>query len=249
VLILRDLEIGKEDWDFVKAQRYPARTFQNGLTKLTIVLANKLELEKQLGADLIYVNETVGSVVFVQYKMFDGDDGEKGYRPDEQLSKEIARMDATAIALAKTSVDETCRSYRFGTEAFFLKFCTRLLAHSDEGHVPGHYIPVGYWKRLVREPRVRGRRGGVIVYPDTLGRSFTATAFTDLVARGWIGTSTFQTQALVPFIKSAMRGRKGIVLAVESIDSVDVGTDDQHRSIFKPRKPRYLGQQGKVFRL
>lgn len=68
ILVLRDATIRDPDWQFVIEHRYPAKTFENGATKLTVVLANKLELEKQLGVDLIYVNETLNAVVFVQYK-------------------------------------------------------------------------------------------------------------------------------------------------------------------------------------
>ena len=39
-----------------KARRYPAQIFTNGETVLTVILANKEELEKQLGVDLIYIN-------------------------------------------------------------------------------------------------------------------------------------------------------------------------------------------------
>ena len=217
LLILRDLE-GEPEWDLVKKHRYPAKTFQSGDTVLTIILANKLELELeiQLGVDLIYVNETLNSAVFVQYKMFKGVDGEDGYRPDKQLSKEIQRIDEAMKILDQTPPDLSCDGYRLGGDPFFLKFCTKLLEHDQEGHVPGHYIPVSYWKRLVLTPQVQGPRGGIVVKPDTLGRHFTPTAFKDLVTRGWIGTSALATKIVVPAIKVAMEGKRLVVLAVQS---------------------------------
>ena len=54
-----------------------------------MVLANKLPLERQLGVDLIYVNETLRCVVFVQYKVMRGKDGAERYRPEGQLKEEI----------------------------------------------------------------------------------------------------------------------------------------------------------------
>jgi hypothetical protein len=108
LVILQDLDEADEDWRFVKRQRYPAKTFTNGDTTLTIILANKQPLETQLGFDLIYVNETLKSAVFVQYKMFAGVDGEQGYRPDQQLNQEIARMDAAAAKLAAAADDDSC---------------------------------------------------------------------------------------------------------------------------------------------
>ena len=215
VLVLRDLE-GEPDWDLLKKHRYPAKTFESGDTKLTVVLANKQELEITLGVDLIYVNETLNSVVFVQYKMFKGVDGEEGYRPDPQLNKEILRMDSAMNILEQVAADNSCDGYRLAADPFFFKFCTKLLEHDQEGHVPGYYIPLGYWKRLVLDSRVIGERGGILVKHDTLGRYFTPTAFKDLVTRGWIGTSPSGTKIVVPAIKDAMAGKRSIVLAVQS---------------------------------
>jgi hypothetical protein len=163
LVILQDLDSTNEDWQFVKRQRYPAKTYTNGDTTLTVILANKLPLERQLGVDLVYVNETLKSVVLVQYKMFTGTDGEDGYRPDEQLTEEIARMDAAAAKLSAVGHDESCDGYRLGTDPFFLKFCSKLLSHDAIGHVPGIYVPVSYWKRLVKTQKARGKRGGTVV--------------------------------------------------------------------------------------
>lgn len=86
------------------------------------------------------------------------------------------------------AADDTCDGYRLSMDPFFLKFCSRLLTHNDTGHVPGHYVPLGYWKRLAADARMKGKRGGVHVDKDNLGRHFDPTAFIDLVAKGWIGT-------------------------------------------------------------
>lgn len=255
LVILQDLDETNEDWKFVRRQRYPAKLFTNGETKLTVILANKLPLEQQLGVDLIYVNETLKSVVFVQYKMFAGTDGEKGYRPDEQLAEEIARMDAAAAELAKVAADESCDGYRLGAEPFFFKFCSKLLVHDAPSHVPGIYVPLGYWKRLVETPAAKGKRGGSIVYPNTFGRRhFTPTHFIDMVGRGWIGTSALQTEVLAPYLKDALAGKKTLVLAVETQSSTDPDDDDDVDEDPPPRmkgptKPRYPGRKRKVIQI
>jgi hypothetical protein len=101
MLLQYDLD-GAADWTLLGPKRpYPAKTYINGETKLTVVLANKLPLEAQLGVDLIYVNETLQSVIFVQYKMMEGREGVDGYRPNNQFHQEVARMDAAAVELAK----------------------------------------------------------------------------------------------------------------------------------------------------
>ncbi|WP_316186581.1 MULTISPECIES: hypothetical protein [unclassified Bradyrhizobium] len=255
LVILQDLDEANEDWKFVKRQRYPAKLFTNGETKLTVILANKLPLERQLGADLIYVNETLKSVVFVQYKMFAGDDGEQGYRPDDQLTEEIARMDAAAAKLAAVAADDSCDGYRLGADPFFFKFCSKLLIHDAPSHVPGIYVPLGYWKRLVKTPAAKGKRGGSVVYAHTFGRRhFTPTHFIDMVGRGWIGTSALQTEVLAPYLKDALAGKRTLVLAVESSplvepDDGDDMDDDHPHQTRGPRRPRYPGRKRKDIQL
>lgn len=255
ILVLKDLDDAGEEWKQFKSQLYPAKSFKNGDTKLTIILANKLPLEHQLGTDLIYVNETLKSVTFVQYKMFKGLDGEGGYRPDAQLGEEIARMDAALATINGVATDETCDGYRFSFDPFFFKFCKKLLTYDENGHVPGIYIPLSYWKRFTETPTVKGKRGGKVIYKETFGRRyFTPTHFIDMVGRGWIGTNTLQTDLLIPYLKSMIEGKKGIVLAVENlIVSDDKGLDeDGHDTSYRtmsPPKSRYPRKKRRIIQM
>jgi len=240
LVILQDHDSVGGDWEFVKRQRYAAKTYQNGDTQLTVILANKLELEKQLGVDLIYYNETFHAAVFVQYKMFQGEDGEGGYRADKQLDIEIARMDAAAAQLAAVAADGSCDGYRIGSDPFFFKFCSKLIPAKANGHVPGIYVPLSYWKRLAADPRAKGKRGATIVFDETFGRRrLTSTAFTDLVGRGWVGTSIGHGSPLVSYLRKALEGRKGVVFAIHSRlppdDDVGEFEDLAPRA---PRKPK-----------
>lgn len=220
--ILRDLDAEDTDWHFIKRQRYPTKTYRSGDRTLTIILANKLQLEHQLGVDLIYVNESLGSVVFVQYKMFGGAQGGMGYRPDNQLDIEIARMDAAMAKLSQIAADDSCDGYRFMFDPFFLKFCKKLLSHDGPGTTPALYVPVSFWKRLAKSDAIRGPKGGRVVHERSFGRRFiTHTHFVEMVERGWIGTSTLQTAVLVPYLKAAIEGRRGVVLAIESRESAN----------------------------
>jgi hypothetical protein len=73
----------------------------------------------------------------------------------------IKRMDRVAELLARAPLDPDCDSYRLGGEPFFLKFCKAVLEHQDSTMVPGHYLPLGFWKRPAVDPRVRGSKGVV----------------------------------------------------------------------------------------
>ena len=61
------------------APHIAARTFQSKTdpsVRVTVVMANRLALEEQTGADLIYFNETYRSFVMVQYKALEKGDEE-----------------------------------------------------------------------------------------------------------------------------------------------------------------------------
>lgn len=136
---------------------------------------------------------------------------------------------------------------------FFLKFCSKLLSHDAKGHVPGIYVPLSYWKRLVKTPAARGKKGGTIVYAETFGRRhFTPTHFIDMVGRGWVGTSALQTDVLAPYLRAALEGKKGVVLAVETAgDPDDHGEDgfEISRRTAAPPKPRFPGKKPKIIQM
>jgi hypothetical protein len=72
--------------------------FQKHGERLVIYTANKLPLEQMLGVDLIYINETRGNIVMLQYKMLEEDMQDRDnrdwlFRPDKQLRDEIAACD------------------------------------------------------------------------------------------------------------------------------------------------------------
>jgi hypothetical protein len=166
-------------------------------------------------------------------------------------------MDAAAVKLATVAADESCDGYRFGPDPFFLKFCSKLLSYEATGHVPGIYVPLDYWKRLVKTPVVKGKKGGTIVYAETFGRRhFTPSHFIDMVGRGWIGTSALQTEVLAPYLRAALQGDKGLVLAIQSSnsghsdgDGDDEGSVESPRRIVAPSKPRYPGRKPKVIQI
>jgi hypothetical protein len=98
----------------------------------------------------------------------------------------------------------------------------------------------------------KGKRGGTVIYAETFGRrNFTPTHFIDMVGRGWVGTSALQTDALAPYLKAMLAGKKAVVLAVESSNpaSLDPDSDDEEglaRRTVVPGKPRYPGKKPKI---
>ena len=81
-------------FETVRQTQHATAVFTNDHVSLTVVMANRLPLEKQLGADLIYRNETYRSFVIVQYKAMEHEAGTARFRlPNDQLEKELKRME------------------------------------------------------------------------------------------------------------------------------------------------------------
>lgn len=58
-------------FDMIASDITGRAVFEKRDERLVIYTANKLPLEQMLGVDLIYINETRGNIVMVQYKMLE----------------------------------------------------------------------------------------------------------------------------------------------------------------------------------
>ena len=181
--------------------------FRKGDERLVIYTANKLPLEKMLGVDLIYVNETRGNMVMIQYKMLEEDKEAKGdwrFRPDKQLRKEIARMKIPAIQAAPTD-------YRLNRNPFFFKFVKRKIV--DDSH-PSLLISLDHLKHILATPAAKGPRGGVRMSYDALDGTYLREAdMIGLIRSGYVGTHSTETTALATIIDAVAKGNKAVVLA------------------------------------
>ena len=200
---------------------YAARTFEakrNPHVRLTVIMANKLELEKQTGADLIYYNETYRSFVMVQYKAMErGNDGpEFRWQAGDQLADEIQRMHDLLTELAKVPADNDPDGFRFTHNPFLLKFCSRVdFDPDDKGLFPGIYLPLDLWKQLASSGRLKGPKGGNLLTYDNVGRRITNTEFAALVGKAWIGTTIGQSQILEKVIKAVLATGKTVTFAIK----------------------------------
>ncbi len=201
---------------------FAAKVFQdprNPDIRLTVVMANRLPLEEQTGADLIYYNETYRSFVMVQYKAMEkGSDGpEFRWQPKDQLADEIARMDKLLITLKAQPEDHTPGSFRLHANPFFLKLCPRIMFNPDDkGLFKGMYLPLALWKTLADDPVTKGPRGGRFVSYSNVGRRLTNSEFVTLVANAWVGTTVPQSSLLVKAIRSVLETGKTVTFAVKA---------------------------------
>lgn len=209
-------------FDILKTLPYNAAVFESDSERLTVILANRLPLEKQTGTDLIYYNETFQSFVMVQYKAMEReDDGDgnmnAGFRlPNTQLAEEITRMDALLVELKACASNTAHEGFRLTDNPFFLKLCPRLVFNPDDlGLVPGMYLPLDYWKILEQHPGIKGPRGGRRVTYENVGRHFDNSAFTTVVAKAWVGTTPSQSAVLASAIRQTLQTGKAIAIAVK----------------------------------
>lgn len=206
-------------FNFVRAHSAAAAIFESEEARLTVILANKLPLERQTGTDLIYFNETFQSFVMVQYKAMDKDSNSDAYfaLPDKQLDIEIQRMDQVIQLMATCGVDTSVDGYRLNDNPFFLKLCPRLIFNPDEvSAVPGMYLPLAYWKTLADDKvQTKGPRGGQRITYKNVKRYMDNTEFINCVAKAWIGTNAKQSLHLKNLVLKVMETGRSVVLAVK----------------------------------
>lgn len=187
-------------------------------TTLTVIIANRQPLEELTGADLLYYHEQFKSFVMVQYKAMenDGRGNATFHLPNEQLEKEIARMEKVVEALSQTEFVNDCSGFRLCTNPFFLKLCSRIVFNPDDSAlVSGMYIPLDQWKLLEMSEHIRGKRGGRAITFDNVGRHLTNTTFQMLVSDAWVGTTPGQSKVLGLAIRETLSSGRAAVLAIE----------------------------------
>jgi len=217
-MIINDL-MQVPGFEQIKAMPYGAALFEGEGVRLTVVLANRLPLEQQLGADLLYYNETFKSFVIIQYKAMDRSaDGKAYFRiPDAQLTAELERMDETLLQLAGCPPDNEPHGFRLHQGPFYLKLCPRLVFNPDDmGLTKGMYLPLDYWRLLEADKGLRGPGGGKRITYENVGRYFSNDGFIDLVAKAWIGTTITQSAIVAEIIRVVLSSGRALAVAVRS---------------------------------
>ncbi|MYI36813.1 MAG: hypothetical protein F4118_10370 [Acidimicrobiaceae bacterium] len=190
--------------------------------RMTVIMANRLPLEQQTGADLIYYNEAYRCFVMVQYKaMHRGiDEPEFRWQEGDQFMKEVARMERLLAKLKAISSGNDPDGFRFSENPFFLKFCPRILFNPDDrGLFKGIYLPLDLWKRLNAAEKLRGKRGGNVLTYRNVGRRINNSEFVRLVGGSWVGTSIEQSAVLSEIIREVLASGKTVTFAVKEVVS------------------------------
>jgi hypothetical protein len=195
-------------FDVIATEVTGRAVFQKGGERLVIYTANKLPLEKMIGVDLIYINETRGNVVMVQYKMLEED--HKGakldwcFRQDKQLCDEMARMIIPAIGTTPTD-------YRLSPNPFFFKFVKRRII---DGSHQSFVVSLDHLNHILASPAAKGPRGGIRISYERLDGTYLREAdLIGLIRSGYVGTHRTETGVLETIIDAVSKGNKAVVLA------------------------------------
>jgi hypothetical protein len=201
---------------FMRSLPYSAAAFEGNGKRLTVLLANRLPLEKLTGTDLIYFNEVHKSFVMVQYKAMDHED--KCFRlPNKDLSKEIARMRAIEKELRKISPAPSKANYRLNSCPFYLKICSRTTFNPDDLKLfPGMYFSLDHWEVIANDESMRGPLEGWRLNYENAGRYVDNNFFITLVANAWIGTHIEQSEKLEKAIRMTIKSGRAVTFAVEA---------------------------------
>lgn len=209
------------------AMNVAAMTFENPQDrrqKLTVIMANRLPLEEQTGADLIYYNEFYRAFVLVQYKAMEKaeESAEFRWQDGDQFTKEIERMDGLLAELAKCAPDHAPEGFRLCANPFFLKFCSRVVFNPDDkGLFSGIYLPLDLWKCLHANGRLKGPQGGNVVSFGNVGRKLSNSEFVELVANSWVGTTIPQSAELAKVIRAVLESGRTVTFAVKHLPTSD----------------------------
>jgi hypothetical protein len=212
-------------FEAIRSHHFAAREFQSTEDSgihLTVIMANRLPLEEQTGADLIYYNQTYHSFIMVQYKaMEDGSHGpEFRWQENDQLADEINRMNVMLEELRIIPNDQKPLSFRLHSNPFFLKICPRIIFNPDDkGMFKGMYLPLDLWKCLAADPATEGPRGGRVLTYRNAGRWLSNSEFITLAARAWIGTPTSQSELLERVIRTVLETGKTVTFAIRRFRS------------------------------
>ena len=182
---------------------------------LSVFCVNKKPLEEEMGVDLFYWDKINDVMTFVQYKRLekitstDAGRYEWAYKREKELTKQLSLMPAGS----KKSLGS--KDWRMTDSPFWFKFVRGDAAiKSPKKVLKGMYIPADWLRLAIGDGSLRTgpKRGFRVTYENAkyIGRQ----AFTHLVSRGLIGTTSVQSQDFKEVLKNL--GDRQVIVAVRS---------------------------------
>jgi hypothetical protein len=151
----------------------------------------------------------------VQYKRMTGGEGHLVYRPDSDATyaAEISRMKAFLANRSGNPILDV-GAYRIGENPFFFKLCAAQQDQHWSRMLPGMYVPLDLWERLLSSRSVVGPRGGIAVGYENTQRRLNNSDFVRLVRGGWIGSCGDDSKRINEIIEHELAADKSIIAAI-----------------------------------
>lgn len=192
---------------------------------LTIFNVNRKPIEKTLGVDLLYLDETRDIFTLIQYKRLTSRD-----RADHEEAWAYTRKSELEKQLDLMSLDQgdslAAHDWRLTTSPFWFKFVrTNAFDGSSQAVLPGMYVAADYLRlALVDGSNLTGPRSGFeVTYSNT--KYISRQPFVELVRKGLVGSTKAGTEQVWELL-TALAGAREVVVAVKSSVSYEPDADD-----------------------
>ncbi len=213
---------------------------ENGDT-LSMINVNRTPIEKTTGADLVYYDHTYRSHVMIQYKMMTTEElkreNEKGkngqkkeriekkedkvyhYSPDNKFYEQIERMRCILASVSDSKVGPTdTKEYRLDSNWFYFKLCEPYeFKPVSPDLADGIYLPLEYMEILLQSPQVQGKRSGIKITYENIGRYFPNSFFMKLVEEGLIGSYPSTSDKIYKQVQQSLTDDRSVTLAWKNI--------------------------------
>jgi hypothetical protein len=209
-------------FDLIGSDKTGRAVFTRRGERLEIYTANRRQLERAFGVDLVYLNVVRRNLVMLQYKMLEPPSGSNDdwiFWPDDQLDEELDRMRRFARQNGAPTGE-----YRLNPATFYLKFVKR------DGSLRrgGIIMPIDHYDLFVQTPSARGPRQGLRIVYDALGGSYMREQpFLDLIRGGYIGAYSDTTEQLLVLVNGVLERGRAVVAAIQTRIDDSRSTDDQ----------------------
>lgn len=189
--------------------------FEQGGRKLEVIYANRNQLERTLGVDLIYYNEFYSAFVLIQYKLMREEGEAMLYRPDSQLLEEIGRMNDFHNN-RKTTPIQAHEEFRLNEDGFLFKLVPSQGLKPASGElIKGMYLTREYMNFLLGSYGPKGPQGGARIDFQNSPRYLTNSQFSSYVREGLIGTRGVNSDQIRTLIQQFYESGHAVMLAHE----------------------------------
>ena len=189
---------------------------RKGRNVLSVFSVNKKPLEEEMGVDLFYWDQINDVFTFIQYKRLEKATASHGWEWAYKRKTEIAKQLKLMPKLLRDGPTETSGDWRMTDTPFWFKF-----VKGNAGAEPGQKVLKGMyvsadWMRLAIEEQtlLTGPKGGFrVTYDNT--KYISRNAFTHLVLKGLLGTTSQHSKSFKKVLKSLGKDRE-VIIAVRN---------------------------------